>query len=441
VKAQIEEDFKPRKSGAILIQGSRVLDPANQRDEILDVLVVDGRIAKIDRKISNHNAEIIEGKGFWLTPGFIDMHVHLRDPGMTHKETIETGARLAANSGFTTIVAMPNTEPVVDNAQVVSYVRVQGRKAGAARVLTTGAITVGQKGEQLAPMIEMHEAGCVGFTDDGRPVMNAALMRHALEYAKTTGLKVISHAEDLTMSASGHMNEGHVSCLLGIGGIPSAAEEVCIARDLILQELTKGSLHIAHVSTAGGIQMIREAKKRGNAVSCEVTPHHFSLTDEMILNYRTNAKMNPPLRSQSDIDALIEAMVDGTIDCIATDHAPHSTLEKDLPFDQAAFGITGLETALPLTLELVTKKKISELRAIEMLTCGPAQILELPVGHLSVGALADVTLINPSLVWSLTHSQSLSQNTPFWGRQMRGRAVFTMVAGEVVYNSLRRDQR
>ncbi|MCC6808641.1 MAG: dihydroorotase [Deltaproteobacteria bacterium] len=403
----------------------------------MDVVVEKGRVVSVEKNVrGTKDARVINAQGMWVVPGLIDMHVHLREPGFEHKETVATGSRSAASSGFTTILAMPNTNPVLDTAQSVRYVRGLGREADLCRVLSSGAITKGQLGEELAPMVELFEAGAVAFTDDGRPVTSAAMMRRALEYASHLGIVVISHAEDLTLSAGGHMHEGHVSCHMGFNGIPSAAEEVCVARDLILAELTRGRLHLAHLSSKGSVRMLKEAKARGLDVTGEVTPHHFSLSHEAVRGYDTHAKMNPPLREPEDVSALIAALEDGTIDAIATDHAPHSTLEKDLPFDEAAFGIIGLETAVPLTLALVQDERLSPLRAIALLSHGPAKCLGLPLGTLVPGSIADVTLIAPELEWTARRFSSRSQNSPFVGAKLRGKAVLTMVAGKVVYENI-----
>jgi dihydroorotase len=434
--SRIASDLEARSEERVLFKGGRVLDPASKLDKVTDLLVENGRIAAIEKTIKQtKETRVVDAHGHWVVPGLIDMHVHLREPGFEHKETVETGARSAAHAGFTTVLAMPNTNPVLDTAQAIRYVRSLGREAGLARVLSSGAITRGQLGEELAPMVELFDAGAIAFTDDGRPVSNAAMMRRALEYASHLGIVVISHAEELTLSANGHMHEGHVSCHMGFSGIPSAAEEVCVARDLILAELTRGRLHIAHVSAKGSIRLIREAKARGLAVTCEVTPHHFSLSHEAVAGYDTHAKMNPPLREPEDVAALLEALEDGTIDCIATDHAPHSTLEKDLPFDEAAFGIIGLETAVPLTLQLVRDKKLSALRAIALLTSGPAACLGLPLGTLIPGSIADVTVIAPERPWTAARFVSRSQNSPFLGTKLVGQAALTMVAGKVVYEN------
>lgn len=417
---------------AILFRGGRVLDPASAHDGVADVSVQGARIVKVGVNLPAHGARVVECKGMWVVPGLIDMHVHLREPGFEYKEDVASGALAAIRGGFATILAMPNTKPVIDSAAVVALVQAKARAAGLARVLIAGAITVGQKGTELTPMIELAQAGCSAFTDDGRPVPTAALMRRALEYAQSVDLPVIAHAEDLSLSQGGHMHEGEHSCRLGLGGISAAAEEICIARDLMLAALTGGRLHIAHLSTRGGLEMVREAKRRGLRVSCEVSPHHFTLSHERVGEYDTNAKMNPPLRTQLDIDALIEGMRDGAVDAIATDHAPHASLDKDAPFAEAPFGIVGLETAVPLTLAL----GLDPLRAVALLTTGPARVLGLSLGTLAEGAVADVTVIDPERRWRVERLSSKSHNSPWLGAELQGRAICTMVEGALHDNTL-----
>ncbi len=414
---------------AILFSGGRVIDPASGRDEKLDVRIDDSRISRVGKDLAASGAQVVDCAGRWVVPGLIDLHVHLREPGFEYKEDIASGAQAAVRGGFSTIVAMPNTKPVIDSAAVVELVKARALAAGKARVLPTGAITLGQKGETLTPMHELAHAGCVAFTDDGRPVPTASLMRRALEYARGVGRPIISHAEDLSLSHGGHMHEGEHSCQLGLGGIPAAAEEVCVARDLLLANLTGGALHLAHLSTAGSIAMVREAKARGLAVTCEVTPHHFSLTAARVGQYDTHAKMNPPLRTQADTDALIEGLRDGTVDAIATDHAPHASIDKDVPFAQAPFGIVGLETAVPLVLELVRRKLLTPMQAMALLTTGPARVRGLPLGTLAEGALADISVIDPDEAWTPSAFVSRSQNSPWLGQKLIGRAVATMVEG------------
>lgn len=424
-------DLVVQNDAPLLLQNGRVIDPANNQDEVCDVRIEAGRVVKKGPKLPVDGARVWDCANRWVMPGFIDLHVHLREPGQTHKETIETGTRAAIEGGFATVLAMPNTSPPIDNPQVVAMVRQQARAARHARVLISGSITQGQAGESLAPMYGLAACGVVAFTDDGRPVPTAGLMRRALEYATGVDRVVISHAEDLSLSHGGHMHEGHVSCALGVAGIPREAESVCVARDILMAKLSGGRLHLAHLSTKDSVEMLREAKRRGLRVTAEVTPHHFALNHEAALGYDTFAKMNPPLREPADQEALIDALADGTIDIVATDHAPHSALEKDLPFDQAAFGIIGLETALPLTYDLVRRGRLSVRRFVEVFTTGPARVLGLPLGTLSVGAMADVTVFDPNAPFDASHPHSRSHNSPFLQRVGMGRAVAVVVGGEL----------
>jgi dihydroorotase len=421
----------------ILIRGGRVLDPSQGTDATLDLLLADGRVAALGEDVSvPDDAEIVDASGLVVAPGLIDLHVHLREPGGEHKETIASGARSAVAGGITAVVAMPNTQPPIDNPAAVGFVVAEGVRAGGARVYPSGAITVGQKGELLAEFGEMVKAGAVTVTDDGRPVMNSGVMRLALEYAQSFDLPVSVHAEDLALSRGGSMNEGITATRLGLTGIPNAAEDVMIARDLFLAELTGGRLHIQHVSTRRGVEMIREAKAKGVRVTAEATPHHFTLTEEAVGSYRTDAKMNPPLRAEADRQAVREGVRDGTLDVIATDHAPHHYDEKEQAFDDAPNGIVGLETALGLSLsELVHTGLIDLATLVERMSCAPARAFSLPGGTLRVGAPADVTLFDPSLEWTVDAASfvSLSRNTPFDGRRLRGRAVRTIVAGRTAW--------
>lgn len=427
---------------ALLIHGGRVVDPSQQLDAVADLLLVDGAVAAVGAALDvPERAERIDATGLVVTPGLIDVHVHLREPGGEHKETIASGARSAAAGGFTAVVAMPNTSPPIDNPAAVGFVREAGRRSGGARVYPSGTITVGQLGEQLAEFGELHAAGAVTVTDDGRPVMNAGVMRLALEYALSFDLPVSVHEEDLNLSSGGSMNEGITATRLGLTGIPNAAEDVMIARDLFLAELTGGRLHIQHVSTQRGVSLIRAARARGVRVSAEATPHHFSLTEEAIGSYRTNAKMNPPLRSAADRDAVLAGVVDGTLDVIATDHAPHHYDEKEQAFEDAPNGIVGLETAVGLSFtELVHTGLLDLPTLIDRMSCAPARAFSLPGGTLAPGAPADVTLLDPELEWVVEPSEflSLSRNTPFTGRLLRGRAVRTLVGGETVWELKRR---
>jgi dihydroorotase len=421
----------------ILIRGGRLIDPSQQIDARMDLLLEKGRVSEIGERLPHPaDAEVVEAEGMVVCPGLIDLHVHLREPGGEHKETIASGARAAAAGGFTAVVAMPNTDPPIDNPAAVGFVQAEGLRSRGARVYPSGAITVGQRGDQLSEIGEMVDAGAVAITDDGRPVSRAGVMRLALEYAQTFDLPVAVHAEELELSRGGTMNEGITATRLGLSGIPNAAEDVMIARDLMLAALTVGRLHIQHVSTRGGVEMIREARSRGVRVSAEATPHHFTLTDEAVARYRTDAKMNPPLRSEADRDAVREGVRDGTLDVIATDHAPHHYDEKEQAFEDAPFGIVGLETALGLTLsELVHAGIIDLPTLVERMSCAPARAFSLPGGTLRAGAPADVTLFHPSAAWVVDPARflSMSRNTPFQGRRLEGRPERTIVAGATVW--------
>jgi len=413
-----------------------VLDPKSGLDAICDVLLEAGAIASVGPNLAAApDAQRVDARGHWVLPGFIDLHVHLREPGDEHKETVQTGAAAAVAGGFTMVVAMPNTRPVNDCAAVTELILDRARKADTAHVIPAGAITVGLGGEVLADLGELVAAGCRTVTDDGRPVMNADLMRRALEYAGGLGIPVMVHEEDLALARGGAMNEGPTATRLGLAGIPAAAEVAMVVRDLALLEEVGGRLHIAHASCAGTVRAVRLAKQRGLAVTAEATPHHFTLTDAAVAGYRTSAKMCPPLRAQADVDAVVEGLADGTLDAIATDHAPHSSIEKDVAFDAAANGVVGLETALPLTLALVRAGKLTALRAVALLTWGPARAFDLPGGTLAVGAPADVTVVDPAAAWTADPSRfkSKSRNTPFAGWSMQGQVVCTFVAGRSVF--------
>lgn len=419
----------------ILVKSGRVVDPKNAIDEKLDVLIVDGKIAEVASNIDAGDAEIINAAGLLVTPGLIDMHVHLRDPGLEYKEDIITGTKAAAAGGVTSVACMPNTKPVIDNLAVVRYVIAKAREQGSANVFPIASVTQGMKGDLLSEMGELKEGGCVGFSDDGLPVKDGEMMRRALEYANTFDAPIFSHAEDLSLVAGGAMNEGPISTELGLKGIPWVAEDAATARDIMLAEFTSARLHVCHVSTRGSVELVRQAKARGVRVTCEATPHHFTLTDEAVRGYNTNAKMNPPLRSQEDVDAVREGLEDGTIDAIATDHAPHHHDEKNVEFAIALNGIIGLETLLPLTLKLVGEKVLTLSQAVALMTCNPAAILGIDRGSLAVGCVADMTLINPNREWTVEASelQSKSKNSPWIGTTMKGCAVRTILAGKTVF--------
>jgi len=421
----------------ILIRGGRVIDPSSGTDAASDVLLMDGKVTAVSPKLAPRgDAEVIEAAGCVVAPGFVDLHVHLREPGREDVETIATGARAAVAGGFTSVCAMPNTDPVTDNQAAAGFIVSQARRAGLARVYPIGAVSLGQKGEQLAEFGELVAAGAVGVSDDGRPVATAHLMRTALEYALSFGIPVIDHCEDVSLSAGGSMHEGLVSTRLGLKGIPRAAEDVIVARDLQLAELTGGHLHCAHVSTAGAVALIRAAKARGVRVTAEATPHHLTLTDVACEGYETNAKMNPPLRERADVEALRAALADGTIDCIATDHAPHHYDAKEQEFDNAPFGVVGLETALGIAItELVEGGSLSLPALVRCLSTRPAEVAHLSAGTLAPGAPADVVVFDPAAEWTVAPARfhSKSRNTPFAGRRLRGLVRWTIVGGNVAH--------
>ena len=423
---------------ATIIRNGRVIDPANKRDEIADLLIVDGKITPLSQLSTlNPQPDEIDASDLIVCPGLIDMHVHLREPGFSHKETIESGARAAAAGGFTTIVCMPNTSPVADNPSTIAWIR--NRAAGACvNVLPTGAISKGLAGEELAPIGSLAQAGVVAITDDGHCVQNHELMRRAVEYARMVGVPILDECRDYNLVGSGVVNEGRWSTLLGLPGWPAAGEEVIVMRNILLAELCDHHIHCQHISAAGSVRLIREARERGVKISGEVCPHHIALTDAAIQNFDTNCKMNPPLRTQADIDAIIEGIAQGTLTILCSDHAPHAAFEKEVEFDQAPFGIVGLETELGLFIDILVHKRkaISINRLIEMFTVEPAKLLKSDAGTLSIAAKADVTLIDPDLEWVVDASkfESLSRNTPFAGRKLRGRAVRTIVRGETIWS-------
>jgi dihydroorotase len=421
----------------VLFRGGRVIDPSRGTDGIADLLVADGRIAGVGHNIQPPTtAEVHDVPGMVLAPGLIDLHVHLREPGQEDLETVATGAMAAAAGGFTAICAMPNTDPVTDNQATVGFIVRQSMRAAKARVYPIGAVTLGQRGEKLAEFGEMVGAGAVAVSDDGRPVVSSHMMRTALEYARTFGIPVADHCEDLTLAEGGAMHEGLISTRLGLKGIPSAAEEIMVARDIILAELTGGHVHLCHMSTRGSVDLIRRAKEKGLKVTAEATPHHFSLTHEACEGYHTNAKMNPPLRESADREAIRQALRDGTIDVVASDHAPHGYDAKEREFDEAPNGILGLETSLGLAItELVVPGVLTLPQLMLRMSTEAARIFGLPGGSLSVGAPADLVVFDPAAVWTVEPSRfySKSRNTPFGGRQLTGRVEWTLVGGRVVY--------
>ncbi len=423
----------------LVIQNGTVIDPANNLDAPCDVLIEDGVVRAVEqpgtfRKIE---AEILDASGLIVAPGFIDIHVHLREPGQEYKETVLTGTQSAVAGGFTAVACMANTNPVNDNGAVTRYIIERAREANLARVFPIGALSKGLKGEELASLGEMVDAGAVAISDDGRPVMNANLMRRALEYCSMLNVPISVHEEDLHLAGGGVMNEGPMALRLGLCGIPNAAEDVMIARDITLARLTGGRVHIAHLSTRGAVALVRQAKAEGLQVSAEAAPHHFTLTEEAVNGYNTNAKMAPPLRLAEDVEAVKDGLRDGTIDAIATDHAPHHRDEKEVEFDQAANGIVGLETALPLTMKLVDTGVLSLSEAVRKLTINPTRIFNLPYGTLTVGASADVVIFDPACQWRVDAAklQSKSKNSPFDTWELKGKVVVTVVGGRIVYDS------
>jgi len=420
----------------IVIKNGRVIDPASNTDRVADVLIVDGRIAGVAPNLSSPRAEILDASGMIVAPGFIDMHVHLREPGFEHAETIESGSRAAAAGGFTSICCMPNTKPVNDSPMVTSYIVERGRSQAVVNVFPIGAITKGSAGEELAAIGAMKAAGAVAISDDGLPVMNARVMRRAMEFARSYDLPVIQHCEDLNLSAGGDMHEGAQSVRWGLRGIPAASEDAMVARDLLLAELTGARYHVAHISTRHAVAMVDYARRQGLAVTCEATPHHFALADRDMAPYDSNYKMKPPLRSAADRAAVVEGLAEGAVNAIATDHAPHPGSEKMQEFERCPFGIIGLETALALALEeLVHPGKITLSRMVELFTTGPNAVLRLGRGTLAPGAPGDVTVFSTDLSWTYDVNQSFSRsrNSPFHGRTFRGGPVATVVNGQFAW--------
>ncbi|MEO8050413.1 MAG: dihydroorotase [Acidobacteriota bacterium] len=423
---------------ALLIKNGRVIDPASGYDAVADVWIEDGLVKGVDPNLSPADAEIFDATGLIVAPGFIDMHVHLREPGFEHSETIESGARAAAAGGFTSICPMPNTAPVNDSPTVTTYIIERARRHAVVNVFPIGAITRGSMGEELAAIGSMRQAGAVAISDDGRPVMNAQLMRRAMEFARSFHMPVINHCEDLHLSAGGDMHEGAASVRLGLRGIPGASEDVMVARDILLSEVTGARYHVAHISSKHSVEMVAFAKLKGLPVTSEATPHHLTLTDAGMIPYDSNYKMKPPLRSAGDVNAVVEGVVNGAIDAIATDHAPHAGSEKMQEFEKCPFGIIGLETALGIALDhLVHTGKISVTRLVEMFTVNPARILGLDRGTLAAGAPGDVTVFSPDRPWTydVNKSFSKSRNSPFDGVSFRGGPVATIVSGKIVWEA------
>ena len=437
----------------ILIKGGRIIDPAQGIDTISDLLIEDGAIKGIDSEIDpSIGAQVIDARGLVVCPGFIDLHCHLREPGYEDKETIATGTAAAARGGFTTVCAMPNTNPPMDTRATVDFVMQKARDEGVVRVLPIGCVTKGSKGKELAEMGELAEAGAIGFSDDGNPVVDSNIMRQALSYSSLQGLPIINHCEMPELFQGGSMNEGWISNRLGIKGIPNSAEEIMVARDIALAELTGGRIHLAHISTAGTLDLVRRAKDKGLNVTCEVTPHHLTLTDETVMGnhngdspfdplttraYNTQAKVNPPLRSRADMVVMVEGLKDGTIDFIATDHAPHNRPDKLCTFHEAAFGISVLETALGSLMSLVHAGELELPLLIEKMTAAPARFLGSELGTLRVGAPADITILDPDAEWTVDVASfaSKGKNSPLDGETLQGQVVTTIVGGAVVFNT------
>jgi dihydroorotase len=428
--------LSPASKHSLVLRGGRIIDPLNSIDSFSDLLIIDGQIASISTsEPAPQGVTVIDVGGKVVCPGFIDIHTHLREPGQEHKETIESGTLAAVRGGFTTVCCMANTNPVNDSPEVTQQILVTARAKGTARVWPIGAVTKGLLGKEPNDFERLSDAGCVAFSDDGRPVMNSALFRHALEAGRLLGKTIIAHEEDCYLSHAASMNEGALSRELGIRGVPAIAEDILVSRDILLSELTGAHVHIAHLSTLGSVRLVRDAKSRGIRVTAEVTPHHLVLTEEEVRAAGTNAKMNPPLRSKRDVEALLEGLVDGTIDCIATDHAPHATSEKEGEFDHAAFGIVGLETAVSVLLDrLVRPGTVALATMVARLTSDPARLLNLPGGSLTPGAAADVTVLDLEARVTVDPKQfrSKSRNTPFGGWELIGAPAMTIVGGAVV---------
>jgi dihydroorotase len=422
---------------SLLIKGGRVLSPEDNLDAVLDIRIEDGVIAEIGSNLAAGADETIDARGNVVAPGFVDIHVHFREPGGEVSETLATGLAAAVAGGFTAVSTMPNTKPVIDQPELVAAQIEKARKLGLARIFPVAAVSIGSNGDELTDFVALKAAGAVAFSDDGRPVKTAGILRKAMEFSRELGVPISEHCEDASLSAGGVMNEGPVAEKLHVRGIPNSSEDVCAARGIVMAEATGGHLHVAHLSTAGALDMVRQAKRRGLRVTCEVTPHHFALTDEAVLTFGTNAKMNPPLRSAADVNAILTGIIDGTVDAIATDHAPHAAELKSKPLDAGApFGIIGLETALAISLrELVHSGLISLWHLVSLLSSNPARIINQPLGRLRVGGLADVSVFDPGLNWiyRAATGRSMSKNTPFDGQTFRGAVTATIVGGDVVY--------
>ncbi len=420
----------------ILIRGGRVLDPATDLDTISDVLIEDGRIAAVGSGLSAGEPEVVDASGCWVAPGFVDMHVHFRDPGQEYKEDIGSGGCSAVAGGFTAVACMANTHPVNDDPSVTQYILERARESSPARVYPIGAATKGLEGEVMTEMVGQLKAGAVAFSDDGKTIMDGGVMRRVLQYSSMMDVPIIVHAEDCSLVGNGVINEGRISTKLGLPGNPNLAEAVLVSRDIMLAELTGAHLHIAHVSTREAVDLIRKARERGLHVTAEVTPHHLALTDEATLSFDTNAKMAPPLRGEEDRKACVQGLVDGTLDCIATDHAPHAIHEKEVDFVEAANGVLGLETALPVSLDLVRQDVLSPLQLMRVLSTNAAQLLKQPGGSLAIDAVADVVVIDPEVEWIYDPIKGYSKgvNSPWAGETMKGRAVATIVDGRLVYD-------
>jgi dihydroorotase len=429
----------------LLLTGARIIDPSQNTDARLDIFLENGKISRVGANLSRSTkskesekiTKIIDLQGMLIVPGLIDMHTHLRQPGHEYKETIATGAAAAVAGGFTSIACMPNTNPVNDNRSITEFIMRKAAEVSLANIYPIGAISINSAGSQLTEFWDLKEAGIVGISDDGRPVMDAALMRRAMEYAHSLQLPVISHCEDINLSANGLMNEGYYATVLGLNGIPSIAEETMVSRDILIAEFTRTAVHIAHVSTAGSVRLIREAKKRGIKVTAETAPHYFTLSDESLQGYDTNFKVNPPLRSEQDVAAIKKGLSDGTIDVIACDHAPHGRTDKEVEFAYAANGISGLETSLALSINLIKEKILTWPELIIKMAVNPARILNLKKGTLQEGADADMTVIDPLREWvvDVQSFRSRGKNSPFNGYRVQGKAILTIVGGEIKYDA------